>query len=366
MNTSEVLETNHEVELLLLCARMQLSPEEHARIGELLDREIDWPRLLRYATKHGLAVLLHRHLSNAFRERVPLPILQPLQAHAVSTAAWNLLRTRELLRIVQLLETQGLDVIPFKGPTLAASVYGDVALRNFVDLDILVRRHCFPEVKAVLIETGYEPYRKLNDREEAAFLKTQMGYEFIDSDTKVVVEVHWAFLNRIHAFHLDPELVWQRSQRQRLGGTLVRSFSPEDLLIYLCAHGAKSFWERTAWICDVAELVRKYAALDWRYILNQSRKLHGERMLFSGLYLAHDLLGAALPEDVMEHMHKDRGAARLAEKVKAHLFSTSNDPLITSEKVWMHLAMRERFIDRLPYYFHLAKLAVQSKKSRAR
>ncbi len=362
MNTSEVLETNHEVELLLLCARTQLSPEEHACIGELLDREIDWPRLLRYATKHGLAVLLHRHLSNAFRERVPLPILQPLQAHAVSTAAWNLFQTRELLCIVQLLETNNIEVIPFKGPTLAASVYGDVALRNFGDLDILVRRHCFPEVKAVLIEAGYEPYRKLNDREEAAFLKTQMGYEFIDSDSRVVIEVHWAFLNRIHAFHLDPELVWQRSQRQRLGGTLVRSFSPEDLLIYLCAHGAKSFWERTAWICDVAELVRKYAALDWRYILNQSRKLHGERMLFSGLYLAHDLLGAALPEDVMEHMHEDRGAARLAEKVKAHLFSMSNDPLITSEKVWMHLAMRERFIDRLPYYFHLAKLAVPSKK----
>ncbi len=54
------------------------------------------------------------------------------------------------------------------------------------------------------------------------------------------------------------------------------------------------------------------------------------------------------------------------ERVPTIAVRTPNVPLVTSEKMWMHLVMCERLIDGMPYYLHLAKLAVQSTKSGAR
>ena len=47
--------------------------------------------------------------------------------------------TRELARIMACLENHSVDAIPYKGPALAQAIYGDVAMRQFSDLDILIR-----------------------------------------------------------------------------------------------------------------------------------------------------------------------------------------------------------------------------------
>ncbi|RXM21985.1 hypothetical protein EO238_26195, partial [Citrobacter sp. AAK_AS5] len=45
-----------------------------------------------------------------------------------------------LLRLQQLMESHGIRLVPIKGPVLARLAYGDVALRQFEDLDLIVRR----------------------------------------------------------------------------------------------------------------------------------------------------------------------------------------------------------------------------------
>ena len=47
--------------------------------------------------------------------------------------------TLELLNIHRHLQARGLEVLPYKGPVLAEALYGNVALRQFSDLDLLVR-----------------------------------------------------------------------------------------------------------------------------------------------------------------------------------------------------------------------------------
>jgi hypothetical protein len=67
-----------------------------------------------------------------------------LRARFEEIARKNLRFTAELIRILNCLESHGIAAIPFKGPTLAESVYGNLALREFSDLDILVRQSDFP------------------------------------------------------------------------------------------------------------------------------------------------------------------------------------------------------------------------------
>jgi hypothetical protein len=45
----------------------------------------------------------------------------------------------------------------------------------------------------------------------------------------------------------------------------------EDLLLILCAHGAKHLWMALGWICDVAELLRVHRDMNWPDILEEAR-----------------------------------------------------------------------------------------------
>jgi hypothetical protein len=50
----------------------------------------------------------------------------------------NFLLTEELLALLSELEANGIPEIAYKGPGLAAMIYGDLAMRQFNQLDIIV------------------------------------------------------------------------------------------------------------------------------------------------------------------------------------------------------------------------------------
>ncbi|HET6566621.1 MAG TPA: nucleotidyltransferase family protein [Rhodothermales bacterium] len=343
-----------EVSLMLLCARTHLEDDVRERIRACLDDGVDWKRLLALSNTHGVTSLLHQTLRGSFGDRVPAPVLQDLLARCRRIAFRNLTRTQELLRVIKLLESHGVLVLPFKGPVLAADIYRNLSLRQFSDLDVLVQRKDVPCAKAVLAEDGYQPYRKMSPEQELRFIETQMGYEFVKQN-RAAVEIHWALLNKVHAFTLETERLWERSTTTYLGGATVRTFSTEDLLLYLCAHGSKSFWARLIWVCDVAELVRARPDLDWDFVLAEADRIRCKRMLFLGLHLAGEFLGVDLPEAVRDGIGNDAGVKSLANIVRCDIIPQErNFPGI--RRAHFHLRMRERRRDRLPYYIHLFQI----------
>ena len=120
--------------------------------------------------------------------------------------------------------------------------------------------------------------------------------------------------------------------------------APEDLLLILCVHGAKHYWSKLGWICDVAELLRVHPGLKWTALLLQAKQLGGRRILFLGLFLAHVLLGAGLPEEVWKEINADPVVPWLAAKVQTRLFaehhaharqSTTRPFTLNSENVYV-------------------------------
>ena len=122
------------------CARTRRDPEVAARITTLLEGEVDWDYLLRTAGRHGMIPLPCWHLDHACPEAVPEVYMTELRGHFRSNNLGNLLLSGELLKLYGLFEQNGISAIPNKGPTLAASVYGNLSLRQAGDLDILVGR----------------------------------------------------------------------------------------------------------------------------------------------------------------------------------------------------------------------------------
>ena len=72
-------------------------------------------------------------------------------------------------------------------------------------------------------------------------------------------------------------------------------------------------------------------------------------MLMIGLYLAHDLLGTILPEQVVQNTRRDPMVRELAAEMHVHLFCESHVQPGVPERVALYLRMRERFRDRARY-----------------
>lgn len=334
------------------------------RLQALLEDTTDWTYVLRQADRHRVWPLLHRHLGGPFADAVPTAVKERLTAFGRRLAIYTLEQTREMLLLVDLLAEHGIDGLPFKGPVLGSQVYGDAGLRQFGDLDILVDRDRYEQTRALLEARGYRPIQEMTPAQEEHLFTIEKSREY--SNGRSLVELHWDFMHPMHGLRFDAQAIRRRLTTTRIGGREVETLAPEDLLIYLCAHGGKHFWERLSWVCDVAECLRTYEdALNWAVVLAQADTLHARRMVLLGVRLAAELLEAPAPPDIMRRAAANTAVNTLSARVRSRLFTIPeeddarfDDARVQMQHARFHLLMRERVRDRLPYYRHLAELAV--------
>lgn len=353
------LSARSESQLLLHCARARVCAEDTEKIREIARLPLDWAWLLSEARVHRLLPLLAKHLGEVSPEGVPVGVLEELKGLFHLNARRNLFLTKELLGILSLLEAEGIETIPYKGPILSASVYGDLALREFSDLDILVRRRDVLRARDLLLARQYTTHFHLPTKHEKAFLRYQSEYSLLRRDG-MLVEIQWRIAPDYFSFALTPEDLMGRLSWGRLGGRSLPMLSPEDLLIILCAHGAKHMWSRLAWVCDVAELLRAETDLDWEIVMSRGHALGARRMISLGLVLARDLLGAPIPEAVNQRLEEDAVVKSLGGQVWRRFTSgVSNSEPGLAELCRFNLKARERWRDRFRYGLRLALTPTQ-------
>jgi hypothetical protein len=170
--------------------------------------------------------------------------------------------TRHLVRLIDLFREHRIEALPFKGPTLSASLYDDPGLREFADIDVLVRRDAIPLVRTLMAANGYKLSMPAGARSAASYLRCRHELSFVAADGSLV-EIHQCFLAPCYALLLENETLWRRLDRITLFGREMLSLHHADLLLVLCAHGMKHCWSQLRWICDIAMLIVKYRAADW-------------------------------------------------------------------------------------------------------
>jgi len=342
------LRSRPEHELLLYCSCTCIKSQDVERISLLLKQGMHWDYLVETARQQGVMPLLYWNLSNTFPDAMPDMLLSQLRTSFEKNAASNLCLTGELLNLLHLFQENAIPAIPFKGPILTTSVYGNLALRQFCDLDILVREQDVEHAEELLVVQGY---RLISD------LLWQK--QWVNVDTGVNVDLHQAVAPKDFPLLLDFETLWERLEPVSVNGETVLSLSTEDLLLILCTNVARDCWQnrgRLIQICDIAELLRVHSEIDWHQLLEQSRRLGCERMLLLSLLLAQELFGIRLPEEVLLRMRAKPVLQSLALQVCKWLFCEIDSSSKGIEQKRFYFRVRERLWDTLPYLIHLAHL----------
>lgn len=343
-----------EDEVILCCARKRLDAERAERLRALLGKELNWVYLVATAIRHGLAALLYWHLNAICPESIPDEWIAFLKYFFHENATRSLYLTGELLKVFELLSVRKILAIPYKGPVLAARAYGSLALRQFVDLDIAMRQRDVPKAYELLVAEGYHAELDWTSAHQVLAAPIPGQYFFSRDAGKGTVELHTELTLRYFPVPLDLEQLAQRLESVSVGGREVRTFSVEDSLSILCVHASKHFWDRLKWVCDIAELVQSSPGVNWEQAEEQARHLGCERMLFLGLYLAHDILEAPLPEEIWRRVQADSAVRSLASQVCRRLFQQIHVLPGIAQRFPFRLRMRKGLWNGIQYCLRLA------------
>ena len=345
---------SHEARVLVLAARVRLDGETSRQMRLLLEDGLRWDRLLSLAERHRMKPLLCWHLITQFADLVPPETLGELKKRLHYQTARNLFLTARLLEILDLFDRNGIQAIPYKGPVLAASVYGNLSLREFYDLDILVRQRDVERASRLMPSLGYGLELQLTDWQQSSYIQDYCEHQFRHCANDTLVEVQWAIVPPYFRMPLEYEGLWERAITVDVAGRGVPTLCAEDLLLVLCIHGGKHQWEALEWVCGVAELIRVYKEIDWARVVEHSVEIHAGRVLLLGLSLAARLAGAPIPDWLWRRVEDDVAVKGLTRQVYSDLFSEAEQPAALFQRSLFHLRSKERWKDRAYHCLDLA------------
>ncbi len=345
-----MLAEDRHVELVLCCARTGASP---ARVREIAASEVDWEYLFQLARRHSIVPLVYVQLQQHASDLVPPQFLSKLKKHYFENSARNTLLTAELCRLIKLFSEEGIETIPYKGPVLALFAYGNLALRRFVDLDVIVKKSDVLKARDILLNEGHTPSKSLSLEQQEILLRTQHNMQFSRDNHRLIIELHWEVAPHLFASTVNGERLWQDLITVDLNGTQVKTFSAGDLLFSLCVHGSRHLWERLGWICDIAELIARQP-LNWTALLERAVISDTERMFLLGVHLAQRLLDAPVPAEVKQRCDADQRLSLLADKIIEHLFNGPTHVPATSREIFKYnIGVRKTLSARARYLLYM-------------
>lgn len=336
---------------LLACASISLTSAHSNVIRSLADNELGSDAMLSVAQEHGLLPIVHECL-NDFGDMLPDGIRRKARNAFEQHARQALWLTQLLLDVIDLFQRHGIEALTYKGPVLAQQLYGNVALRQYSDIDILVRARDVPRARVLLQETGFTSALPLSTRQEQAYINSGYEYAFHSIKHPNVLELHWRILPRFNAIDFEPDDLFCRSETIHIGGRSVATLCQEDLILVLCVHGAKHAWGKLSWVRDVAQLAQS-EGLDWDQVTHLATRLGIQRIVGVTFRVAEKLLRAPVPPRLQCFVLGDTAVDRIAEEVCRNL-EAGTDPNLDSVAFFRFLAgLRERPADRLRFWWRL-------------
>jgi len=289
-----------------------LNPDAARLIALLAERDAttetltvaEWDRLIALAQQHHVAPLLYARLK---KRGIMLPpaIAEQLRQIYRASATRNLRLFQELGDILRALQAANIPVILLKGACLAEAVYGNVALRPMVDVDLLVKPADLAKELDVLRTLGYAAEHPF-EIESVRHLEPHMPQ--LCKPGGVTLELHWTIVFPGSYVHFDHDLdqLWSRANPATIGGVQSLMLSPTDLLLHLCLHasvkhrfggvGLRGFW-------DMALVIRRYGQeIDWEQFTTRVHQWEMANGVHLALQLTEEWTGIVIPAPVMRSL----------------------------------------------------------------
>ncbi len=283
MAEPDLIENTERAFLALLQAAL------HNGTAELPD-QVDWPGLFQLANLHHILPLI---LEAAWRSGAPEEHLTQARLAAMPIVMSQVRRTASFLALYRQLAAQGLQPLVLKG-LVCRSLYPNPDNRPSSDEDLLIRPASFPAVHEALLRCGLhcEGEDTVAEAHEKVYTGPDLCLELhlspFPTDSIAYGDLN-AFFEGAH----------ERAITLEIGGTLVRTLSATDHLLYLICHAYKHFLHSGVGIRQVCDIMlfaeRCCPEIGWDRVRNSCDQVRIERFAAAMFAIGTRHLGFTAP-----------------------------------------------------------------------
>jgi hypothetical protein len=332
--------------ILLYCSRTDVEHNTFEKVNSALNDDLDWNYIVSNAQQHGISELLYYNLSkNDYNNLVPENVLNYLKKQYYTNVARNMLFYQDLNKVLTGLKDAKIDVIILKGGALAETVYPDIGLRPFSDIDILVQEKDLQRAKEVVSFSGYV----LDECVSPEAHNEEFGCDLHYVNKKFVLEIHWHIVRKTgndRYTRIQIDELWKRAIPAKIANVDVLVFSPDDLLLHLCIHLPRHRYNRLIWFCDISEVIRR-CDVDWPRFVKNARKYRTIAYMYYGLYFTDKLLDCGVPANVLDELKPFHFETKVFESIPNDLLPDKKNVLQVNPL--LKLLLIDRKWDRFRY-----------------
>jgi hypothetical protein len=270
---------------------------------------INWPLVTKLAIQHGVLPLLYKYLKRQKEGIVPQTELVKQKNLYLNNVGLNIMVTQKLLNILKILSTNGFESVPFKGPVIAIQAYGDIGLRAFCDLDILIKSSDFSAIYDLLLSEGYLSLKPRIGKLKSIWKKSRRNFEF--QGKKCFFDFHMQVSQGPLFFRLKDK--WNMLSTVELNSQEVPCLNNHDTILMLALHGTHHGWNILKFVADLAHLIHSNESeINWDALIRKARGMGCLRMVMIGLLLGQDFCGLQIPPLIQDLIQNDKKIRKLA------------------------------------------------------
>lgn len=294
VNTIHAIQPTVHYALIIECCRYE---PNNIQLETLSSQIADWQGMLTSAYGHGVYPLIAKSLKTI--SAVPDSVKHQLRMTNLQIAQQNMMMTSELLKIMKLLEKNGIKALALKGPVLSQIIYGDVTTRQYADIDILIPRDQIYDAGKILMTHGYISEHSIQFLKNKTLLDVAKDFSIFSPTQNVHIEFHWQLFlprqvkkSKINLFNLSNPICTINTQP-------ILTLEQDANLIYLLIHGSKHMWERLEWVVDIDRLIRsRIDSIDWTRLGILAKEMEIEVMFYLGISLSEELFNTPISLEV--------------------------------------------------------------------
>ncbi|MGA8089533.1 MAG: nucleotidyltransferase family protein [Terracidiphilus sp.] len=276
------------------------APSIRARLAEFTPR--DWERAKYWLDVSGLALyFLDQLITRNLELYLPVSILHQLRTNMAENRERSASLFSETVSVTQAMQQQEIEFAVLKGITLPPESVPDGALRNQMDLDVLVRESNATRAKNCLADLGYAL---------DAISGTTWEFKAGPSGSSTVRNLYQVRPERSIEVHLIGNPIGNadrltRSQHMIVRGEHIRALSPADAFVLQGQHLFKHMcgeFTRASWVLEYWRHVcaRRDDILFWREVESIAANEPGADIAIGGATLLTSFVfGPFAPQDLV-------------------------------------------------------------------
>lgn len=289
--------------LILASTKLVVHKNELEQINSLIPLVQDWGLFANTIIERGTGPLLFKKLTLINHSGIiPESVKDKLQQSYFKTLGRSMVLHNAFANVGIELNNNNIPFIALKGIYLSEWLYKDIGLRQFSDIDLLVKEEDGERCLELLSTKGYKPRTSSPVSDFVASKSDFVHYAPMELND-ISIEIHVKLHKNKEKYKLAMDSIWKNALPVTIDKVAANTLDLSDMMIYLCIHLDKHFREGHVQFTsfnDITNLLEmEVTGIEWDKFINRCNLYKCEDVVFKYLLLVHKYFKASLPIQIV-------------------------------------------------------------------